>query len=993
MQKKSFLLFLFILSILQISVAANRIKYNFNPDWKLFIGDDSAAIKPLFDDSRWETVHLPYAFNEKEAFKVHIEKLTDTVVWYRKTFLLPASLKNQKVFIEFEGARQAAEVWVNGQRMGLHENGITAFGFDLTNYVTFGSRFPNVIAVRVDNSWKYHERSTKSPFQWNDSNFNANYGGLPKNVYLHSMGKVYQTLPLYHNLKTKGVYIYADNFDVRGKRAMVHVESEVRNEESKTKTLHMNVMVKDKDNLLVREFQSEEFTLQPGETKVVTCSATLKSVNFWSWGYGYLYEVNSTLVEGKKVIDMVRTRTGFRKTEFANGVFKLNDRVLQLKGYAQRSSNEWPGVGMSVPAWLSDYSNGLMVESNANLVRWMHITPWKQDVESCDRVGLIEAMPAGDSEKDVEGRRWEQRVEVMRDAIIYNRNNPSIIFYEGGNTGISEDHMAQLKAVRDEFDPKGGRAMGSREMLDSKIAEYGGEMLYINKSATKPVWAMEYCRDEALRKYWDEESYPYHKQGDGPLYRNADASAYNQNQDLFAMETVIRWFDYWEARPGTGKRVSSGGVSIIFSDSNTHCRGAENYRRSGKVDAMRIKKDAWWAHYVMWDGWVDTETHHTHIVGHWNYVYGQKKNVYVISTGEKVELFLNAHSLGFGERSKNFWFTFKDVPFSSGKLRAVSYNADGQAVSEDIIETAFKPQSLKLSVIQSPKGFHADGSDMVLVEVEVVDSKGHRCPLANDTVHFDIKGAAEFIGGIAQGTDNFIGSTELPVECGVNRVLLRATRHPGLVSITVTSPNLQQDTISVSSLPMDIIGGLSTTIPSQTLPLRLDRGPAPLNSSYVVSRVPVSVTDVTAGANEKDAVNSIDDNERTEWRNSGARSTAWIKYDLVRRAALSEICLKLSGWRSRSYQIRILSDNGTVLWEGATPPSLGYVTLPLLKGVDTESVRVELKGAGIEKDAFGAIVEVEAGKNLDLFDKNSPNKSDPKEELRIVEVEFYEAAE
>ena len=44
----------------------------------------------------------------------------------------------------------------------------------------------------------------------------------------------------------------------------------------------------------------------------------------------------------------------------------------------------------------------------------MHVTPWKQDVESCDRVGLIQAMPAGDSEKDRTGRQWDQRTELMR---------------------------------------------------------------------------------------------------------------------------------------------------------------------------------------------------------------------------------------------------------------------------------------------------------------------------------------------------------------------------------------------------------------------------------------------------------------------------------------------------------------------------------------------------------------------------------------------------
>ena len=52
------------------------------------------------------------------------------------------------------------------------------------------------------------------------------------------------------------------------------------------------------------------------------------------------------------------------------------------------------------------------------------------------------------------------------------------------------------------YDPHGGRAIGSREMLDIREAEYGGEMLYINKSKHHPMWAMEYCRDEGLRKYW-----------------------------------------------------------------------------------------------------------------------------------------------------------------------------------------------------------------------------------------------------------------------------------------------------------------------------------------------------------------------------------------------------------------------------------------------------------------------------------------------------------
>ena len=553
MMKKTTITLLLLLafglnSYCQNSMNSIRQTYNFNSDWELFIGEfqnKEDIILPhspsIMERVGIKFVTLPHAFNEDEAFRVHIEQLTDTVVWYRKYFKLPASDKDKKVFIEFEGVRFAAEVYVNGEKVGLHENGVMAFGFDITDKIKYDAE--NLIAVRVDNSWNYHEKATNSTFQWNNKNFNANYGGIPKNVFLHVTGSVYQTLPLYSNLKTTGTYIYASDFNIKKKKAIIHAESEVKNETSSVQNVGYEVVIEDIDKKEICRFSGSEITLKPNETEILYASALVKNLHFWSWGYGYLYNIYTVLKINGKTVDVVKTLTGFRKTEFKNGMVYLNDRVIQLQGYAQRTSNEWPGVGMSVAPWLSDYSNRLMVEGNANMVRWMHVTPWKQDVESCDRVGLMQMFPAGDAEADVKGRRWEQRTELMRDAIIYNRNNPSVILFECGNESISEEHMAEMKTIRDTFDPHGGRAIGSREMLDSKIAEYGGEMLYINHSAAKPLIATEYCRDEALRKYWDEFTPPFHKNGAGPLYRNADASGYNRNQDSFAKEEIIRWND------------------------------------------------------------------------------------------------------------------------------------------------------------------------------------------------------------------------------------------------------------------------------------------------------------------------------------------------------------------------------------------------------------------------------------------------------------------
>ncbi len=1011
-----------------------RKKLNFNDDWRLAIGDFTEAVNPDFDDSKWKQVTLPYAFNGDEAFKKDIVDLTDTVVWYRKKFNVRSSMFNdQKMFIEFEGVRQGADFYLNGHHLGMSENGVMACGFDLTPYIKEGD---NVLAVRCDNSWNYRSRKHNSRYQWNDRNFNANYGGIPKNVFLHVTDKLYQTLPLYSDLGTTGTYVYATDFDIKGRKATIHVESEVKNEDKRERKFFLTVVVKDAEGNKVAGFNGNEmYTLKPGETVIAKAEKALQNLHFWSWGYGYLYTIETYLRDKLETAtadnDRVVTRTGFRKTRFGEGKIWLNDRVLMVHGYAQRTTNEWPGVGISVPAWLSDYSNNLMVESGGNVVRWMHVTPWKQDIESCDRVGLIQAMPAGDSEKDVEGARWTQRTELMRDAIIYNRNNPSILFYECGNESISKEHMLEMKAIRDLYDPYGGRAIGSREMLDIDEAEYGGEMLYINKSKKHPMWAMEYCRDEGLRKYWDEWSYPYHKEGEGPLYGGNPAREYNHNKDQFAVEMVRRWYDYWLERPGTGTRVSSGGVKIVFSDTNTHHRGESNYRTSGVTDAMRLPKDAFFAHQVMWSGWVEPEEARTYIVGHWNFtptpspkgeggVNGQssmfngqssmfnvqlKKPVYVISTADEVELFLNGRSLGKGKQAYRYLFTFEDVPFEAGVLEAVG--SDG---SKYKLETAGEPYQLKLTAIENPEGTKADGADMVLFQVEVLDKEGRRCPLDNRMIHFDLKGEATWIGGIAARnnkelqrtdenrpkdlldaaatknvSDNYVGSVDLPVECGVNRVLVRTTQKAGDITLTASADGVRPAQIEVKSEDVDI----ENYLPQYTLEGRLTRGETPLKESYKELARGVNIVSATAGFDNDNAKRSFDDNELSEWKNDGRLSTAWITYKLERKARIDDVCIKLTGWRLRSYPLEIYAGK-ELIWNGETERSLGYVHLKPTKRVKTDEITIRLKGAGKDKDAFGGIVEVAepAAGELDLF--KAKNGGDTKNELRIVEIEFLE---
>ncbi len=977
------IIFFLLLVVGIFSSSAQRAKYNFNSNWRVFVGDAKGAEAIDFDDALWTEATLPYAWNEDDAFRKDIRDLSTGIAWYRKRFKLPQTDRGKKVFLEFEGIRQAGDFYFNGTHIGMHENGVTAFGFDVTELVNYDQE--NIVAARIDSDWEYREKATNTKYQWEDKNFNANYGGINKNVFLHVTGKVYQTLPLFTHLNTTGVYVYADEYNIKNRSAIIHAQSEIKNETTMSQPVSYEVSITDINNKPVKTFVSATTSIAAGEKAIIKASYLINNLNFWSWGYGYLYNVHTRLKVDGKTVDEVITKTGFRKTRFKNGMIYLNDRVMLVHGYAQRTSNEWPSVGLSVPAWLSDYSNGLMVKSNANLVRWMHITPWKQDIESCDRVGLMQAMPAGDAERDVTGVRWDQRKAVMRDAIIYARNNPSIIFYECGNENISELHMQEMLDIRNQYDAHGGRAIGSREMLDSKLAEYGGEMLYTNKSADIPLWATEYSRDEGLRKYWDDFTPPYHKDGDGPLHNGQDASSYNRNMESHAVENVKRWFEFWKERPGTGKRVSAGGVNIIFSETNTHHRGTENYRRSGEVDALRIIKENFYAHKIMWDGWVNPERPGIHIVGHWNYNDGVKKAIYVISSSDKVELKLNGKSLGFGAKSDGFLFTFKDVIWQAGAITAIGYNADNKQICSAGKNTTGPPVALRLSGIISPRGFIADGHDVALVEVEVVDANGNRVPTALNTIHFTVIGPAVWRGGMAQGPDNFTLTKTYPVEGGVNRALIRSTTQPGVILVKASAQGLKDAWFGVKSKSFIVQNGLSKTLQSDGLPSNLEKGPTPLTPSYKILRTPLAITHATAGANADTAYRSFDDNERTDWVNDGNLSTAWIEYELEREATVSEITLKLNNFRSRTYPLRITVD-GKEVFADTTQRSLGYVTL-LCKPQKGRRVRIQL--ATLLKDAEGnQMIEV-SGKKLD--DGVARDDAKARGTLSIIEVEIYES--
>lgn len=203
-----------------------RTKTKLNASWKFHLGDaDAKYYEASLDDSNWAEVNVPHSL---KLTSINLDGVQDDktqptfhreVGWYRKTIKVGGDA-HKKVFLEFEGAHQVTDLWVNGKHVGQRAvGGYTPFIFDVSDNVTYGKE--NQITLLVDN-----RRSDVIPPDPGPFNF-IKFSGLYRDVYLVETAPVYITFNI--ESMNSGVTITTPSVDPVNQNATINIKTAVKN--------------------------------------------------------------------------------------------------------------------------------------------------------------------------------------------------------------------------------------------------------------------------------------------------------------------------------------------------------------------------------------------------------------------------------------------------------------------------------------------------------------------------------------------------------------------------------------------------------------------------------------------------------------------------------------------------------------------------------------------------------------------------------------------
>ena len=772
------------------------------------------------DDSAWERVRVPHdwaiggPFLKDEPSGMTGRLPWKGVGWYRLAFDISPADAGQCVFLDFDGAMAAPEVYVNGGKAGGWDYGYASFRVDATPFVRAGR---NTLAVRLS--------TLHMAARWYPG------AGLYRRVTLRVRDRAH--------FACNGIFVTTP--EVGCDRALVKVAWET---EGAGKGASVTVRIREGLN-----------SLRPRDGRTVA-EATEKAVrgvaflavakpDLWDVENPALYDAEVSLADGAHVSREV-VRFGIREIAFpvaddpndraANG-FHLNGRRVQLKGVNLHS--DLGLLGMAFNRSAARRQLRIMKEMGVNALRTSHNPPAPELLDLCDEMGILVWDECFDKWNAYGGRRDDQSLEeyVARNLTAFvkrDRNHPSVIVWSIGNeiwewdpdhpirkpdnplfdrgpwgqtkvrNAFFRDQVRMLDATR----PVGiGNSphMNEQRVLDLGIFDpldltgWNYFRSYVpakKKYPHKPIIFSESASAVSSIGFYCEN--PLGGMKDFP--RGAGVAAQVDSRDFQStLDTVDEVFDWMERDAYCCGEFVWTGIDYLGEPYPYDKQARSSY--FGIVDLTGVPKDRYWLYRSHWR----KDVHTLHIApDSWTFPgrEGHNTPVVVYTDGDAAELFLNGQSLGRrtkGERIAlppamtndhfkafcRYRLMWLDVPYEPGELKAVAYRK-GSRIGEAAVRTAGKPVALKLT-----KDY--DDGEMCFIQIDAVDAAGVRHPLAANRLSLSVTGSGRILAvgnGNPCAMESFADPSAHTLFFGKAVAVIRR-EGSGRITFTASSPDLE----------------------------------------------------------------------------------------------------------------------------------------------------------------------------------------------------------
>ena len=362
-----------------------------------------------FDDRAFSTIPVPANWEVQGFSRPTYDDPDDAVGLYRRVVDVPAGFAGHHLLWHFDGVFETAEIFINGQRVGYHESGFTAFDMDVTRFIRPGQK--NLFALRVCKQADSVDLDTGD--YWS-------LGGIFRENYLVALPltrvedtTVTTTLdPAYTNATLSAA------IKVAGAASQPFgVTSQLyRFDGSKAETPAMSASG-------VLDAQGEA---------MVRLSQSVTAPKLWSAEKPNLYYLVTSLRSAGNLLEQTQERFGFRQIDIKNGVLLWNGQPIKCTGTCRHEEWAVSGHALTEPEWQTDVR--LMKAANINTIRTSHYIDAERFLELCDEKGfyVLDEIPFCWADPD-DTSYIPAYLERADEAYARDKNRPCVLAWSLGN--------------------------------------------------------------------------------------------------------------------------------------------------------------------------------------------------------------------------------------------------------------------------------------------------------------------------------------------------------------------------------------------------------------------------------------------------------------------------------------------------------------------------------------------------------------------------------